>query len=66
MLQNNIINLKRSNFNVQQNRDNFKQHGRRLCLSIDGVTVINKERVDSISNNIKAMFKEFGSDVQMP
>lgn len=66
MLQNNIINLKRSNFNVQQNRDNFEQYGRRLCLSIDGVTVINKERVDSISNNIKAMFKEFGSDVQMP
>lgn len=66
MLQNNIINLKRSNFNVQQNRDNFEQHRRRLCLSIDGVTVINKERVDSISNNIKAMFKEFGSDVQMP
>ena len=63
MLQNHVMELKRSNLNMQQNLDDVEQYGRRLCLRIDGVTVKNNESADLILEDVKAMFEEAGIDV---
>ena len=42
---------------MQQNLDDVKQYGRRLCLRIEGVTVKNNESADLILEDVKAMFE---------
>ena len=60
MLKNHVMELKRSNLNMQQNLEDVEQYGRRR---IDGVTVKNNESVDLILEDVKAMFEQSGNDV---
>ena len=63
ILQNHVMELRRSNLSMQQNLDDVEQYGRRLCLRIDGVTVKNNESADLILEDVKAMFEEAGIDM---
>ena len=64
MLQKQIKNLFTQNQRNQEDVEELEQHGRRLCLSIDGVPTKEKETSDDILQKVMSLCSD--AEINIP
>ena len=60
MFQNQILELKQTNINLQNITDQLQQHDRRLCIRIDGIQEVSKKSSEDVFNKIVDMLMKTG------
>ena len=62
MFQNQILELKQTNINLQNITDQLQQHDRRLCIRIDGIQEVSKKSSEDVFNKIVDMLVKTGTE----
>ena len=63
MLQNLMLEIKKQNLENQQETEDLEQHGRRLCLRLEGIPTEKNETSDKVLEKITGICKESGVEI---
>ena len=64
MLQEHVQNYQKQVNELKDNQDKLEQYGRRLCIRIDGVPMVENETSNDILQNVKSIIDESSSEIQ--
>ena len=63
MHQNLMLEIKKQNLQNQQETEDLEQHGRRLCLRLEGIPTEKNETSDKVLEKITGICKESGVEI---